>query len=83
MRWRKKFAARDFTSGDLVPNFYTPSWVRERLRILTRVKRGWKGEHELDVAYAAQDSWYNCLRATLRKVQLCAEAHSVSTYRKY
>ena len=37
----------------------TPAWVRERVRAEKRLRRGWKGEEEFDVAYARQDSWYN------------------------
>ena len=33
--------------------------MRERVRAEKRLRRGWKGEEEFDVAYARQDSWYN------------------------
>ena len=32
----------------------TPAWVRERVRAEKRLRRGWKGEEEFDVAYARQ-----------------------------
>ena len=33
MKWRKRMAAKDFSSGDLTPTFWTPAWVKEKFRI--------------------------------------------------
>ena len=66
MRWKKRFAGEGLAEGEIPTTFWTPAWVRERVRAEKRLRRGWKGEAEFDVAYARQDSWYNCLRAALR-----------------
>ena len=59
-------AGAGLSDEELATTFWTPAWVRERVRAAKRLRRGWKGEAEFDVAYARQDSWYNCLRAALR-----------------
>ena len=55
-RLRDRFWTKEM-SIELHPR--TPAWVRERVRAEKRLRRGWKGEEEFDVAYARQDSWYN------------------------